>query len=457
VKFCHKIALCMICLLSILFGIGGSLLITASFADSLDHERRSAYASYQSTLGMLQLLCAVTQSPDYAFVSQVLEQFPAQNRTALRLYTGDENIYQEGEFSALDLMHISETCVIRHVDMDGNQYFAVSGSFDVSGETMYLDMLYDITPVFETRLSQLKTYTWIFLLLVVLCAILSYAISYALTRPLTKLSEASRDIASGQLSRRVQINTADEIGDVAQDFNIMSDHLEQNITELEDSVERQKRFTGSFAHEVKTPMTSIIGYADLIRGGTLNAEEQRQAANFIFSEGKRLEHLSQKLLQLQMLQNEEVTLSAVKPAGLIKALAAEWVPVYERQGITLSCKGEDGTCLMEPELVKTLLINLWDNARKAGAKRILVNSVMLPDGCRFAVKDDGQGIPPEALSHLTEAFYRVDKSRSRALGGVGLGLSLCQEIAALHNGEIRFESEPGCGTTVTVDLKGGRA
>jgi len=112
---------------------------------------------------------------------------------------------------------------------------------------------------------------------------------------------------------------------------------------------------------------------------------------------------------------------------------------------------------MEPELVKTLLINLWDNARKAGAKRILVNSVMLPDGCRFAVKDDGQGIPPEALSHLTEAFYRVDKSRSRALGGVGLGLSLCQEIAALHNGEIRFESEPGCGTTVTVDLKGGRA
>lgn len=86
-----------------------------------------------------------------------------------------------------------------------------------------------------------------------------------------------------------------------------------------------------------------------------------------------------------------------------------------------------------------------------------IRSRMISEGCRIIVQDDGQGIPPEALSHLTEAFYRVDKSRSRALGGAGLGLSLCQEIAALHNGGIRFESEPGHGTTVIVDLKGGHA
>ena len=140
----------------------------------------------------------------------------------------------------------------------------------------------------------------------------------------------------------------------------------------------------------------------------------------------------------------------------MKALAAEWMPVYEKQDIRLCCKGEDGACFLEPEFVKTLLINLWDNACKAGAKRILTNAAMLPSGCRFTIQDDGQGIPPAALSHLTEAFYRVDKSRSRALGGVGLGLSLCQEIAILHNGSIQFSSKPGCGTTITVDLKGGR-
>ena len=81
---------------------------------------------------------------------------------------------------------------------------------------------------------------------------------------------------------------------------------------------------------------------------------------------------------------------------------------------------------------------------------------MLADGCLIHVLDSGRGIPPQALEHLTEAFYRVDKARSRAQGGFGLGLSLCREIAALHNGRIRFENRPEGGACVTVDLRGGR-
>ena len=456
-RFRLKLALSMLCLMSILFGMGGSLLISASFTDSLDREQQTAFGAYQSVLGVLQLVCGVLQPSDYDGIAEVLEQLPEQSASwaALRLYNMDEAIYQDGRFQPSELPHAPGTCAIGHMSADSAHYLAVSGTLAVSGETLYLDILYDVTQIFETRDAQLRAYGRVFVLLVALCALLSYGLSYVLTRPLTKLSEVSRDIAAGRLSHRVEIHTADEIGRVARDFNAMADTLEQNITELEASVARQKRFTGSFAHEVKTPMTSIIGYADLIRGGTLDRDEQRQAANFIFTEGRRLERLSQKLLQLQMLQNAEAELSATQPAALLEALAAEWAPVYEEQGVSLFHRGEDGACLLEPELVKTLLINLWDNARKAGAKRITVRSSMLPDGCRFTVQDDGQGIPPEALSHLTEAFYRVDKSRSRALGGVGLGLSLCQEIAALHGGAIRFESELGRGTTVTVDLRGG--
>ena len=87
---------------------------------------------------------------------------------------------------------------------------------------------------------------------------------------------------------------------------------------------------------------------------------------------------------------------------------------------------------------------------------IYVWQEMLPDGCRVRVLDNGRGIPPEALAHLTEAFYRVDKSRSRAQGGAGLGLSLCNEIVQLHGGTMQFESRVGNGTVVTVELKGGR-
>ena len=459
-RFRLKLTLAMLCLVSLMFGIGGSLLISEPFDNALLNEQNTAYSAYQSVLGMLQLVCGVRQPSDQDDIAGILAELPSLNVNcrAIRLYSGDKTIYQEGEeFPPAELEHTPEICSVSHVRSGEARFLALSGTLDVAGETLFLDMLFDITSKFAARTQELRAYGQAFVLLVVLCAILSYALSYALTRPLTKLSEASRAIASGELSRRAEVHTADEIGRVAEDFNAMADALEQNFAALEESVERQKRFTGSFAHEVKTPMTSIIGYADLIRGGTLDDGERREAANFIFTEGRRLERLSQKLLQLQLLQGGEITLTAAEPAALLSALAAEWEPVYRQQGVTLVCAGEEGSCLLEPELVKTLLINLWDNARKAGAKRIEVRSEMLPDGCRITVRDDGQGIPAEALSHLTEAFYRVDKSRARSLGGAGLGLSLCQEIVSLHNGDIRFASEPERGTTVTVELKGGRA
>ena len=134
-------------------------------------------------------------------------------------------------------------------------------------------------------------------------------------------------------------------------------------------------------------------------------------------------------------------------AGLLEHLKR----VYAQKGIALQYRTAEGMCFLEPDLFKTLLVNLMDNARKAldNGGYIYVWQEMLPDGCR-------PGIPPEAIAHLTEAFYRVDKSRSRAQGGAGLGLSLCNEIVQLHGGTMQFESRVGNGTVVTVELKGGR-
>lgn len=115
---------------------------------------------------------------------------------------------------------------------------------------------------------------------------------------------------------------------------------------------------------------------------------------------------------------------------------------------------------MEPDLVWSLLLNLADNAQKAVSKggEIRFRQKMLPDGCRIQVLDNGRGIPEKSLEHLTEAFYRVDKARSRKQGGFGLGLALCQEIAAAHSGSIRFANRTDVphGACVTVELKGGR-
>ena len=207
-------------------------------------------------------------------------------------------------------------------------------------------------------------------------------------------------------------------------------------------------------------MTSLIGYADLLRSGTLTAGEQSEAVGYIYSEGKRLENLSRKLLDLLVLKQNDLPLIEISPADLIGELVERLRPLFAKIGVAVSSDCQKGTCYLEPDLVWSLLLNLADNAQKAmengGVLRFDLK--MLSDGCKIRVLDTGRGIPKESLVHLTEAFYRVDKARSRAQGGFGLGLALCQEIAALHNGSIRFENRTDGvrGACVTVELRGGR-
>ena len=455
-KFSVKIMLSMLCLLSLLFGIGGSLMISLSFNDSLERERSSAYNSYQMVLNTLQIVNGIDRQVDYDDIGNILNQLSNQKTeswTALRLYNSEKSVYEVGVFDFSDVSEkdlAKQNIVQQLVTNDDKRYLIVSGALQVGGETMFLDMAYNITPLFETRSAQEKVYQSVFLFLIVICALLSYSISRILTRPLSELSKTSQAISNGNFSKRCDVKSNDEVGRLAVDFNTMVDELENNI-------KQQESFISSFAHEMKTPMTSVIGYADLIRSQMLSEKEVYESANFIVSEGRRLEGLSQKLLELFVLKEKAAVLSSASPSLLIEELVSHLAPVYEKQGIILKCACEADCCLLESDLFKSLLINLWDNARKAmeNGGTISVKSVMTDDGCRITVSDNGTGIPDESLSHLTEAFYRVDKSRSRAQGGAGIGLALCKEIAALHNGSISFESELGVGTTVTVEFKGG--
>ena len=113
-----------------------------------------------------------------------------------------------------------------------------------------------------------------------------------------------------------------------------------------------------------------------------------------------------------------------------------------------------GNARLEPDLVKSLLYNLVDNAAKAMEQEgvIAIRAILISGGCQFQVADNGRGMKPEELDRITEAFYRVDKARSRSQGGAGLGLALCKQIVLLHNGTIQFTSQPGKGTRVTVNL-----
>lgn len=496
-KFRLKITLSMLSLLSLLFGICGSLLIGISFHTALEREKESAVSSYQM---LLNTLSVVGQMGDWTGIQQAnvfepweysdgrgieeitktLEQLQRQgiaNFSAIRLSKEGEALYEWGEATAgfQEQLALAESdlpqtqdmdmvqCLIAEFGQKDRQYLQLSSDeevFYVNGQPIVFDVAYEISTVYAARAQQQSTYHWIFVVMVAACSVLAYTASWFLTRPLTRLSKASRELAQGNLSFRTRIRSGDEIGQLAEDFDTMAAQVEESFSALQAAMARQERFMGSFAHELKTPMTSIIGYADLIRSQTLSTEEEMDAAHYIFSEGKRLESLSLKLLEILVNQREDaVPFRKASPARLINQLVEQLRPAYEQAGITLCCHCEEGLCYLEPDLVKSLLVNLLDNARKsirAGGGVIALTCEMTAVGCQIHVADNGKGIPAEALKHLTEAFYRVDQSRARAQGGVGLGLTLCAKIVDLHQGRMAFESKEGQGTHVTITLEGGR-
>ena len=463
-KFRLKTTLCMVCLLSLLFGGGGCALISFSFQGALAREQATAKGSYDLLLYTLQLIDREDVWEDGQDVVQALQQISAQWSpwAALSLADGEARLLSQGaaaegmeDLSKLvDQGHCAQG-IFSHWD---KRYLQLSGQVEVHGKALLLSAAYDITPIYETRQQQQSAYGKIFLVLLAVCAGLSYSAAWVLTRPLDKLSKTAQRLADGDLSCRADIHTQDELGALAREFDAMAQRQEENFAALKATMEGQDRFIGSFTHELKTPMTSILGYADLLRRGTLSPAEQASAADYIFSEGKRLERLSLKLLDLYLAEHQALPLVPASPAGILQDLTNHLSPGLADQGISLSAQGEEGLCLLEPDLFRSLLLNLIDNSRKAMEEggHILAAVAMTGQGCVLTVQDDGQGMPPEVLEHLTEAFYRVDKSRSRAQGGAGLGLALCEKIAALHQGTISFESAPGRGTTVTVQLEGGR-
>ncbi len=459
-----RIAVAVIIFLSIAFGIGGTLLISVSFSSNLRQEERTAVDSYQSVLNMLSVVNSVSSQPYYGSVVDVLEQLEENgggNWDGLAL-TVDDNVVYTSSYATRHLLDFREEVqpdqfLLVGFSADDNHYLQVSGSLEAGGSTLYLDSIYDITFIYESRYSQQLLYRYVFVAIIAVGAVLSLLMATFLTRPIKELSRAARQISGGDLSERAQVSGEDEIGLLAENFNHMADELERYIDELRDAMERQETFMGDFAHELKTPMTAIIGYADLLRSQNLSEEETQNAANYIFTEGKRLENLSLKLLDLLVARNEQPEFSLTSPKKLVEDTARLMEPALTERGITLALHCEEGSCMLEPTLVTSLLINLIDNARKAmdAGGTITIEEQITREGCRLIISDEGVGIPQEKLDKITDAFYRVDKSRSRAMGGVGLGLSLCQEIAQVHGGSLSFSPVEPTGTRVTVELKGG--
>ena len=262
----------------------------------------------------------------------------------------------------------------------------------------------------------------------------------------------ARAFAGGQMEERAKIRVTDEIAKLAIDFNQMADELQEKMEQLEEHVKSQEAFTAAFAHELKTPLTSIIGYAELLRSMSLSKEEELTAANYIFSQGKRLESLSYKLLELFVLQKGEISFLPVNVGEAIEEVKQITAQGLQKKEVILEASFDEAVLLLEKDLFISLLVNLVDNAAKASQAGGHIRLTGKCEENRYAitVRDEGKGIPESEIKNILEPFYMVDKSRSRKEGGAGLGMTLCAEIVRLHHAEWKIESKENEGTKITI-------
>ncbi|MEK3717385.1 sensor histidine kinase [Paenibacillus sp. FSL R7-0333] len=288
-----------------------------------------------------------------------------------------------------------------------------------------------------------------------LLVVLLYLLIRHLTKPLKLLSETTKTIAEGDYSNRVELNSRDEFGELAFNFNKMATVIEQRMSDLAGMAEDKQRMVDNLAHELRTPLTSMQGFAELLTTANIDQDDQVKAGRYILSETVRLKNLAFKLLDLSVLRHQPLMLDEVDVASLFDTVAQ-----IEQQRVT------DNLLLLElystipavwgdADLLASFLVNLIENAIPASPPGSTIRLLAYQQDGEgvLEVQDSGSGMTEEQSRRVFEPFYRADQSRSRAYGNAGLGLSLCRQIAEAHQGRVELQSVPGEGTCIRLFLK----
>ncbi len=332
----------------------------------------------------------------------------------------------------------------------GGQHYIIFDSI-IQLQPIELYRVADITYVWDKLKMLVVGMIIIMVAVIFMVQIIVSRIMNKVLKPLKELNSTAENIADGDYEHRIAITSQDEIGKLSESFNKMADAVEQRTRNLQESEHRKTLFMGDLTHELKTPMTAISGYAQLLLTTKLSEENKEEALTYIYEECGRLERLSKKMMKLLELDYEEaLELREVPASQLFEAVAKACSQLLKNKSMNLECVEAGEAYMVDVDLMTDALINLVDNGIKAsdeGSKIILKAS-----GNIITVQDFGKGIPREEQDKILEPFYMIDKSRSRQNGGAGLGLYLTATILNKHNCRLVIESEVGKGTCMNLQF-----
>jgi heavy metal sensor kinase len=299
-------------------------------------------------------------------------------------------------------------------------------------------------------------HTFVYVIVIAMVAIIILAgigglfLAERALKPVQQITKTAQNIEGSDLSQRINVKTDDELGMLASTLNEM-------IGRLEESFNRQRQFTADASHELRTPLAIMQAEATLALSKERVPDDYRKSLETISQESDYMSSVIGKLLFLARSDagKEQLTFEDVELKGLITGLASNIEALAQDKGIKFAVDAHEELMVSGDKVkLRQLFINILENAVRytPTAGHISVSLVKQESNAVVSISDTGIGIPPEHLPHIFERFYRVDKARARADGGVGLGLAIAKIITESHKGKIEVESELGKGTTFRISI-----
>jgi len=304
----------------------------------------------------------------------------------------------------------------------------------------------------EATIAGMYRITLISLLVSVLFgSVLIYMSSRAITRPLRQMNDAAGVIAGGIFENRIAVQSKDEVGQLATQFNTMAEslHVQEKI---------RRSFIANLSHDIRSPLTSMLGFMKAIQDGTAEPEQQPYYMSIVLDETERLIKLSNDLLDIHRLQDTEIELT--KTVFDINNLIRKTIMGFEKRAtekkITITSRFAHASdiVLADEDKIQRCLHNLIDNAIKFTPEvgEITVETTVIGKKVAVSVTDNGRGMDPEEQKHVFDRFFKGDQSRNEDKRGSGLGLSIAQEFIRAHGESISLESTPQKGSSFLFTL-----
>ncbi len=313
-------------------------------------------------------------------------------------------------------------------------------------ENWTLLTLRDVSDLYALRGLLRRIALWIVLGAGVATAALSYGLASWFTAPVKRLTRAAEAMRRGGYTPALLPGPSkDEIGALSRAFEDMHAAVAERERHLAAEAENRQRLLDALAHEMRTPLCALLGNARLLQNPAVDGAARYRLADEMARDIKRLSDMDTQLLKLTDLTHETIQTAPVPMCPLLRDTARRLA--HQAGEVALAVEGGAAVLAGDRELLSLMADNLALNAVRASAAGQTVTLRCLPNG--FAVEDHGIGMTAEQITHAQEPFYKADPARTRRAGGVGLGLSLCKQIAALHGGALQIVSVPGRGTTVT--------